>query len=293
MASKLLSRNLLLTLQKRAVKSSVTRSSIPWLRKSAPSSNWGYNGSELDPEDWPKEYQCGNCQSPIDIDLSKVTYSSELTPLEYSYPDKFKYMVNDGKNIRIHWRGETALSGGPLKGIYELVQLHFHWGSAEGKGAEHLVNGESVEGEAHLVHWNPKYGSIREALKHQDGCAVVGVFLKEADSGAESPLSPILNRFPTLSKFNEKYIFQNDIFNVGNLIPKNSDFICYDGGLTTPPLTECVQWIVLLEPLVVSKQEMDIFRSLEGSFGNNFIDNFRPCQPVGDRVVSSTFEPEK
>jgi hypothetical protein len=67
----------------------------------------------------------------------------------------------------------------------------------------------------------------------------------------------------------------------------------YDGGLTTPPLTECVQWIVLLEPLVVSKAEMDIFRSLEGSFGNNFIDNFRPCQPVGDRVVSSTFEPEK
>ena len=70
-----------MTLQKRAVKSSVTRNSIPWLRKSAPSSNWGYNGSELDPEDWPKEYQCGNCQSPIDIDLSKVTYSSELTPL--------------------------------------------------------------------------------------------------------------------------------------------------------------------------------------------------------------------
>jgi carbonic anhydrase len=101
---------------------------------------------------------------------------------------------------------------------------------AEGKGAEHLVNGESVEGEAHLVHWNPKYGSIREALNHQDGCAVVGVFLKEADSSAESPLSPILSRFPTLSKFNEKYIFENDIFNVGNLIPKNSEFICYDQG---------------------------------------------------------------
>ena len=30
----------------------------------------------------------------------------------------------------------------------------------------------------HLVHWNSKYNSYATALKHPDGIAVVGVFLK-------------------------------------------------------------------------------------------------------------------
>lgn len=30
----------------------------------------------------------------------------------------------------------------------------------------------------HFVHWNTKYGSFGEALKHGDGLAVLGVFVE-------------------------------------------------------------------------------------------------------------------
>ena len=30
--------------------------------------------------------------------------------------------------------------------------------------------------EIHLVHYNTKYGSVMEAIKHEDGLAVLGIF---------------------------------------------------------------------------------------------------------------------
>ena len=34
-----------------------------------------------------------------------------------------------------------VLSGGPLDGDYQILQLHFHWGSDDTKGSEHTLNG--------------------------------------------------------------------------------------------------------------------------------------------------------
>jgi len=30
--------------------------------------------------------------------------------------------------------------GGPLKGKYEMVGLHFHWGKQNNRGSEHIIN---------------------------------------------------------------------------------------------------------------------------------------------------------
>lgn len=30
--------------------------------------------------------------------------------------------------------------GGPLKGEYEMVGLHFHWGRQNNRGSEHVIN---------------------------------------------------------------------------------------------------------------------------------------------------------
>jgi len=37
-----------------------------------------------------------------------------------------------------------------LENPYELVQLHFHWGSGKGFGSEHTINGKAGEAELHL-----------------------------------------------------------------------------------------------------------------------------------------------
>lgn len=74
----------------------------------------------------------------------------------------------------------SELTGGPLgDNIYKLEQFHCHWGSSNGKGSEHTVDGAAYSGELHLVHWNTtKYPSFGEAAAHPDGLAVLGVFLE-------------------------------------------------------------------------------------------------------------------
>ena len=38
-----------------------------------------------------------------------------------------------------------VLSGGPLEGDYQILQLHFHWGSDDTKGSEHTLDGQRYE----------------------------------------------------------------------------------------------------------------------------------------------------
>ena len=44
------------------------------------------------------------------------------------------------------------MSGGPLAKPYQLLQLHFHWGSSDRRGSEHTVNNRRFPLEMHLVH---------------------------------------------------------------------------------------------------------------------------------------------
>lgn len=41
----------------------------------------------------------------------------------------------------------AVLQGGALDGVYRLVQFHIHWGSCEGQGSEHTVDGVKYDAE--------------------------------------------------------------------------------------------------------------------------------------------------
>ena len=70
----------------------------------------------------------------------------------------------------------------------------------------------------------------------------------------------------------------------------------YQGSLTTPPLLESVSWIIFKKPMTVSKEQLDCMRNLKcnGCSASNsnsifddipMVDNFRPPQPINERVV--------
>ncbi|XP_044864233.1 carbonic anhydrase 3-like isoform X3 [Mauremys mutica] len=136
------------------------------------------------PEHWHKHYPIakGDNQSPIEINSKEVHYDPSLLPWFVGYdPVGARTIVNNGRTCKVVFDdtfNRSVLRNGPLPGIYRLRQLHFHWGSSNDHGSEHIVDGVKYAGELHLVHWYSKYSNYAEALRNYDGVAILGIFLQ-------------------------------------------------------------------------------------------------------------------
>ncbi|XP_054840575.1 carbonic anhydrase 2 [Eublepharis macularius] len=259
------------------------------------SRHWGY-GKDNGPSTWHETFPIANGQrqSPIDIQTKSARYDSSLKPLSITYePSTAKNIVNNGHSFNVEFddsADKCVLKGGPLEGTYRLIQFHIHWGSREGQGSEHSVDSVKYDAELHLVHWNTKYGKFAEAVKHPDGLAVLGVFLKV---GSACPgIQKVVDALGSIKHKGKQAAFTN--FDPTGLLPACHDFWTYLGSLTTPPLLECVIWIVLKQPVTVSKEQIDKIRSLSFYDENEplcpMVDNWRPCQPQKGREVRVSFQ---
>ena len=197
-------------------------------------------------EDW--EFASGMMQSPINIDSKKV---------EMLTPDKGEMILNFGKeitkaednghSIQVTDSGQSTINGRQ----FNLTQFHFH---AE---SEHTVDGKHYPLEAHFVN------------QSQDGrIAVIGVFFKAGreNLGFEEVLADVTNK-----KIDA-------ITDIDKMIPENKSFYHYLGSLTTPPLTENVEWYLMKAPLEVSQAQLTAFKKL-------YAHNNRKIQPLNDRKI--------
>ncbi|KYO48335.1 carbonic anhydrase 3-like [Alligator mississippiensis] len=184
-----------------------------------------------------------------------------------------------------------VLRGGPVQGAYRLRQLHFHWGSSDDHGSEHIIDGVKHAAELHMVHWNPKHGNFAGALKQRDGVAVVGIFLQVGNT-PKPELKRILEDIDTVKTKGKEAPFHH--FDPSILFPKSRDYWTYEGSFTTPPCEECITWILLREPIVVSPDQMAKLRSLSMNAENEpfcpLVDNWRPPQPLKGRVLRASFK---
>ncbi|XP_068093685.1 carbonic anhydrase 13-like isoform X2 [Hyperolius riggenbachi] len=232
-------------------------------------------------------------QSPINITIRKAKYDSSLKPLCVQYdPTTSRRLVNVGHCFNLEFddsSDRSVLSEGPLTSFYRLRQFHFHWGSSDRDGSEHVIDGKTYPAELHIVHWNSeKYGSFEEATKNCDGLAVVAVLLKIGDANpAIQSLIDHLDEIKTRSK--ECSLAK---FNATDLLPKDIIYWTYLGSLTTSPFLECVTWIVLQEAITVSSEQLQHFRELrcssEAEKPEFVLENHRKLQPLEGRIIRSS-----
>ncbi|CAH8640867.1 unnamed protein product [Heterobilharzia americana] len=231
----------------------------------------------------------GTKQSPINLNTTSMRLDESLSPINVDLSGLQKTILNvKDHNFSVEVRGNAVLSGGPLSSEYKLAQFHLHWGSGNNWGSEHLINGISCPSELHCVFINTKYGAMETAMTYSDGLSVLGVFFQLGKS-SNNALKRLCALLKSTKKGESKEI--QPMLDINSLLPSDlSRYYTYSGSLTTPPCSECVTWIVLDEPVVMSIDQLETLREMHAncvSCGNT--DNFRPICPVGSRSVRCSF----
>ncbi|XP_074644170.1 carbonic anhydrase-related protein-like isoform X2 [Tubulanus polymorphus] len=259
----------------------------------------------------------GDYQSPINLNSRTAEYDPNLTesPLVFTYVlCRETDMCNNGHTLVVYLRykpgdsgyradlvPKSILSGGPLSPNheYELAEFRFHWGRENNRGSEHTVNCKAFPMELHLIHYNTTlYHSLEDALGKPDGVTIVAIFIQVGRE--HEGLKVITENLEDIQhKGRQKTI--STAFNPNCLLPDPMlrDFWTYTGSLTIPPCSENVTWIMLRYPLMLSHTQMEEFRRLRtfhkgetpavGEDGA-LVDNFRPTQPLNDRIVRASFQ---
>lgn len=226
---------------------------------------------------WPGICVTGNemQQSPIDIIFEDVEENSNLIELDLEGWDA-EYdgiFSNTGHDVLFDPDTPGLATATNHLGVFELQQLHMHWGSTTGEGSEHRINGNQAELEIHFVllkQGNDDEYSVIAVLGYIDVDAPITGPWAQLNVTA---VQPYLN-----------YTSVSD-FQFDQLLPDNLEYLYYEGSLTTPPCTEAVAWFVLKERIAVPGAYLDLLRGVEDEQGTLVTFNFRMEQAIGDRVV--------
>lgn len=222
--------------------------------------HWSYLEPGTDPGAWARlkpEFQTcasGKRQSPVHIEESG-TLQGPAEPLAFDYRPSGGSVVNNGHTIQVDLEGQNTLT---VRGsTYRLLQFHFH------HPAEEKVNHKGFAMVAHLVHQNAE-GQL----------AVVAVLI---DPGAANGLvHKVWTHMPL--DVNDRVRLPAGLLDLGALLPQDQRYYQFMGSLTTPPCTEGVLWMVLKQPMSVSREQLKLFAQL-------FPMNARPVQALNGRVV--------
>ncbi|XP_073440052.1 carbonic anhydrase-related protein [Dendrobates tinctorius] len=271
------------------------------LQEDSEKQEWGY----VEGVEWGLHYPeaNGQYQSPININSREALYDPSLLEVKLS-PNYVVCrdcdVINDGHVVQILLKSKSVLTGGPLPRSheYELHKVKFHWGRENQRGSEHTVNFKAFPMELHLIHWNSTlYRNIEEALGQVHGITIISLFVQigKEHIGLKA-ITDILEDIQYKGK--SKTI---PCFNPNTLLPDPllRDYWVYEGSLTMPPCSEGVTWILYRYPLTVSQSQMEEFRhlrmhikgaDLEDESDGILADNFRPTQPLSDRIIRAAFQ---
>ncbi|XP_063779844.1 carbonic anhydrase-related protein isoform X2 [Pseudophryne corroboree] len=262
---------------------------------------WGY----VEGVEWGLLYPeaNGQYQSPININSREALYDPSL--LEVQLCPNYVVcrdcdVINDGHVVQILLKSKSVLTGGPLPRSheYELHEARFHWGKENQRGSEHTVNFKAFPMELHLIHWNSTlYRNIEEAVGQVHGIAIIALFVQIGkEHAALKAITDILEDIQYKGK--SKTV---PCFNPNTLLPDPllRDYWVYEGSLTMPPCSEGVTWILFRYPLTVSQTQIEEFRrlrmhvkgaDLDDESDGILADNFRPTQPLSDRIIRAAFQ---
>lgn len=194
----------------------------------------------------------GKRQSPIDI---RSATRKSLPALEFNYRPAPLRIADDGHTVRVRFAAGQSLHIGSER--FTLQQFHFHTPGGD------RIAGEEFPMAAHLLHKSAS-GQL---------LAVVVLFRTGADNPLLDALLPLIP-----AQADGDHVRADRAVDARALLPASLGYYRYTGSLTAPPCTEGVEWLVMKQPLEVSKAQL-------ARYGQRFADNMRGVQPLHQRLV--------
>lgn len=194
--------------------------------------------------------QLDKAQSPVDIVTASASNADprEARGIVLLKSRTRMKAIDNSHAIEVEARGPEALIRGRH---FRMEQFHFH---AE---SEHTIDGQHFPLEGHFF------------FRAQDGrMAVVAVMYTQG--AANSLAGRILDALGTDQEL--------PLLDIGTLLPKSLSYFHYLGSLTTPPLTENVEWYVLPQPVTLSAAQL-------ARFSARYSHNNRAVQPMNKRPL--------
>ena len=195
------------------------------------------------------------------------------------------YIVGRGTNRSAH--------------MWILEQMHVHFGrtGSFSEGSEHYLKSVVYPLEVHLVHYNAAQGrSAGEALRTGSADALLVISVMAALGDREPGLLTAMAHAAQYAQARRSS--RNSTVNFGGIAAATSGgYFAYRGGLTTPGCHEQVTWVVLADPIAVTRRTLhtlkaapagpatsrDVRTATIGGFGN-----FRPLQRTNGRPIFSS-----
>ncbi len=223
---------------------------------------WGYKGT-IGPMHWgnldPAFNLCatGKQQSPVSINTKK-THISQHSFILHTQPASYSVMT-DGRSVQLNLPAKQQVNETlKLDGqSYQLQEFHFHTPSENEK----------------LNETSP--AEIQFVYQGGDGkLAVIAVFVKVG--AANALLQAIINNLP---KEEGKEVVMKEPLDISGLLDTKGGAYQYAGSLTTPPCTEGVTWLVMVDAMTASPEQ--IVKLRKAAHGANA----RPVQPLNKRQI--------
>ncbi|CAH0725272.1 unnamed protein product, partial [Brenthis ino] len=155
--------------------------------------------------------------------------------------------------------------------------MTLHWPS------EHRIGGFQYPLESQVIHISAEYKTLQDAIKAspRDSLATLGIvnFYKYQNHTQRGLLD--------LLRIGRNFRYLNATLSplpLSYFNPPMKKYAGYQGSLTVPPCTESVMWLVRAKALPVTREAVEVARSLLGNeeLRGSFV---RQAQPLNDRKV--------
>ncbi|XP_063912640.1 carbonic anhydrase 2-like [Zophobas morio] len=190
---------------------------------------------------WPETYcKNGKRQAPIWITDKKTTPVS-YNDLQFddkfyaSYPAK---IVNDDYTVGIlldDMSVKPQISQGGLKDNYTFLQFQFRWPS------EHVVNFRRYPLELAMIFYNSKYGSVGDAIPHEDGFIILVSFYGLSLHKHNPIFNNLIRSIPQIENKTQHPVSLERKITLSHYLPRHTKrFYRYHGSVTKPYCDEIV-----------------------------------------------------